>query len=139
MPVPAIVQWIDGKPDFRQIDNEKYIRHYKYKLCAVCCTKLTLACYWVGGDRSKESHYFADGPMHKECAELSINLCPFLNRTKPTYRGDDLKPMPIQIAEARPEKMYLLRGLTSAIEMHRLGSESLALWAGKQLTVIREF
>ena len=139
MPVPANARWIDGKPDFRQIDQEQYVRHFRHKLCAVCGTKLTLACYWVGGGRSMESHYFADGPMHEQCAELSINLCPFLSNRKPTFRGGDVTPMPVQDAEARPARMYLMRGITSAMEMHRLGAESLGLWAGKQLTVVREF
>jgi hypothetical protein len=139
MPVPAGVKWINGKPDFRQVDEKQYVHHFRYKLCSVCGTKLSLSCYWIGGDRSRESHYFADGAMHRECAELSIGLCPFLNRTRPTYRGDDLKPMKAQVAEDRPEKMYLMRGMTSAIEWHRLGAESLALWAGKQLTVVKEF
>jgi hypothetical protein len=139
MPVPVVVKWIDGKPDFRQIDGETYVQHYRYKLCSVCGTKLKLSCYWVGGKASADSHYFADGPMHEKCAELSINLCPFLNGTKPTYRGDDVKAMPLQAADERPAKMYLLRGVTGAIEWHQLGSESAALYAGKQLTVVKEF
>jgi hypothetical protein len=140
MPVPESVLWIGDKPDFRQVDPEKYMHLYKYRLCSVCGTKLKLSCYWVGGQGCVDSHYFADGPMHKECAELSIDLCPFLNKTRPTYRGDDIKPMPVQDASgSRPEKMYLSRGLTDAIEMRQLGKESIALWAGKQLTVVREF
>src|SRR5271170_1064489 len=98
MPVPAIVKWVNGKPDFRQIDPDAYLRSYRYKLCAVCGTKLGLSCYWVGGPGCVESHYFADGPMHEQCAELSVRLCPFLNGTKPTFRGDDLKAMPLQDA-----------------------------------------
>jgi hypothetical protein len=139
MPVPAIVKWVDGKPDFRDIDHATYIKHYRYKLCAVCGTKLGLSCYWIGGGACKDEHYFVDGPMHEKCAELSIRWCPFLNKTKPTYRGTDLQAMPVQDASSRPDKMYLMRGVTSAIEWHRLGDESLALWAGKQLTVVREF
>jgi hypothetical protein len=116
-----------------------YLRHYQHKLCAVCGSKLALSCYWIGGGLCKESHYFSDGPMHKECAELSISLCPFLNNVRPTYRGDDIQAMSVQEADARPKQMYLMRGLTSAIEMRRLASESVALWAGKELTVVAEF
>lgn len=139
MPVPAIVKWISGKPDFRQVDMEKYVHHYRYKLCAICGTKLGLSCYWVGGPGCKESHYFIDGPTHRECAELSIRLCPYLNGARGHYRGDDLESMPIQNASNRPDKMYLLRGVTSAVELHQLGAESFGLYAGKQLTVVKEF
>jgi hypothetical protein len=139
MPVPATVRWIDGKPDFRQIDVAQYARHYEHKLCAVCGTKLGLSCYWMGGNRCRESHCFIDGPMHEECATLSIKLCPFLNKTRSGYRGDDVQAMPVQEADGRPEKMYLFRGATDAYSVQKLGEKSLALWAGKQLTVVREF
>ena len=140
MPVPATVKWIGGKPDFRQVDEQTYVKHFRYKLCSVCGTKLGLSCYWIGGEGCRAEHYFVDGAMHKECAELSVSICPFLNRTRPSYRGDDLKGMPIQDASsARPKRMYLMRGVTSAMEMHKLGEDSLAIWAGKQLTTVKEF
>jgi hypothetical protein len=138
MPVPEIVKWIDGKPDFRQVDEGKWLRYFRHKLCSICGTKLSLSCYWIGGRLCVDSHCFVDGPMHRECAELSMDACPFLNATKPTYRGE-LATMPVQDAVARPDKMYLMRGVTSAIEIRQLGPESIALWAGKQLSVIREF
>jgi hypothetical protein len=124
MPVPEIVQWHDGKPDFRAVDPARYIRHYRYKLCAICGTKLGLSCYWIGGEASAQSHYFTDGPMHRQCAELSISLCPFLTGTRQHFRGDDIKPIPEQQADRRPERMFLLRGFTAAIDMQQLGPES---------------
>lgn len=139
MPVPATVLWVGDKPDFRRVNNEAWVHHYKHKLCAVCGTKLTLSCYWIGGGACVNSHYFVDGAMHKECAELSISICPFLNNTRTSYRGDDIQGMPIQDMTSRPKAMYLMRGITSAIEMHRLGDNSVGLWAGKQLTVVKEF
>jgi hypothetical protein len=139
MPVPETVLWVDEKPDFRQVDPAKYIHAYRYRLCAVCGTKLGLSCYWVAGEASARSHYFADGPMHRECAELSISLCPFLNGTRTHYRGDDVKGIPEQRSDVRPERMFLLRGVTAAIDMQTLGPESIALYAGKQLTGVKEF
>ena len=139
MPVPAVVKWIGDKPDFRQVDQQEYLRHFKHKLCSICGTKLGLSCYWIGGENCKDQHYFIDGPMHKECAELSIKLCPFLNGVRQGYRGDDIKGMPMQDSTSRPEKMYLMRGVTSAIEMHALGNDSVAQYAGKQLTLVKEF
>jgi hypothetical protein len=35
LPVPEMVKWIDGKPDFRQVDERKFILHYQYRLCAI--------------------------------------------------------------------------------------------------------
>lgn len=71
------------------------------------------SCYWIGGDGCREGHYFVDGPMHQQCTELSMDRCPFQHRTRPSYRGDDLKPMPVQEdTTSRPAKIYLMRGGT---------------------------
>lgn len=137
MPVPAFIKWVDGKPNFRQIDEQQYMRHYQYRLCAICGTKLGLSCYWLGGEACMASHEFINGAMHRECAELSIRWCPFLNKTKPTYRGD-LKGAPMQDMSGRPDRMYLLRGVTSEIVMER-EPNWVGFHAGKQLTVVREF
>lgn len=137
LPVPEIVEWVNGKPDFRLVDPKKWLFHYQHKLCAICGKKLSLSCYWVGGALSKNNHYFTDGPMHELCAKESIKLCPFLNGTRLDYRGD-LPHDEIQVVDGRPEKMYLLRGYTSAITIKVIGTSPL-LWAGKELAVVREF
>lgn len=32
-PVPWFVAWVDGKPEFRAMDQEKFIRALREKLC----------------------------------------------------------------------------------------------------------
>jgi hypothetical protein len=38
--VPWFVDWIDGKPEFRAMNPEKWIRAIKNKLCWVCGERL---------------------------------------------------------------------------------------------------
>ena len=139
LPVPNAVLWRDGKPDFRATDPEKFLYHFKHRLCAVCGTKLGMSCYWIGGGRSAVSHYFTDGPMHQLCAEVSISHCPFLNGQRLHFRGDDIQGIPEQNNESRPERMFLLRGDTSALTLHQIGPESIVLYAGQRLTSVKEF
>jgi hypothetical protein len=137
LPVPETVKWIDGKPDFRQIDENKLDRAIKLKLCAVCGKKLGFNCYWIGGPNCKVNHFFLDSAMHRECAEESARLCPFLNGTRRHYR-EELTPHPMQDISGRPTSNFIMRGVTAAMEVRPLGKE-FALYAGDHLTVIKEF
>lgn len=68
-----------------------------------------------------------------------MEICPFLNGTKPTYRGT-LERHPNQDATKRPEKLFLMRGLSARLEVVRFkGQEHLALFAGQGLMKVRTF
>jgi hypothetical protein len=79
MPVPFTFLWVDGKPDFTVVDREPWLRCVKYKLCGLCGQKLGLSGMWfIGGPGSMQSRLFFDPPMHRECAEYALKVCPFL-------------------------------------------------------------
>ena len=137
LPVPITAKWIDGKPDFRQTDHEQMIRCIRFGLCGVCGGKLKLTCYWIGGPLCQRNRCFADAAMHRECAEESIRLCPFLNGKRQGYRGD-LPHVAGQDATARPKRMLLMRGLTAAAEWRLVNGESL-IYAGDRLETVGEF
>jgi hypothetical protein len=137
LPVPETVKWVNGKPDFRQIDEDKLAKAVKYKLCAVCGKRLKFYAFWIGGERTLQFHYFTDAPMHKECAEESMRLCPFLNGTRQHYRGE-LPTHELHDTSARPERMYLMRGVTAAFEVRMLGKAPV-LYAGDLLTAVQQF
>ena len=138
LPVPATAKWENGKPDFRTTDHFELLRCVKFKLCAVCGNKLGLTCYWVGGPLCQQNHYFTDPGMHEECARESMRLCPFLNGKRQEYRGD-LPAMSAMDASQRPERMFLMRGLTEVLEWRSLGGDNYAIYAGDKLTTIEEF
>lgn len=81
-PVPWFVAWVDGKPEFRISDNQKWLKCVKYAAC------------WVCGERVGKFKTFVIGPMcavnrttcepgcHLDCAIFSATACPFLTLPK---------------------------------------------------------
>jgi len=108
-PVPYIVL-IDqtGKPQFTINDDEKVKRCDRRKLCSICGKPHDRDGFWfVGGSRCflHPQGAFLDPPLHLECAEYALRVCPFLAARRYTKRIDDAKLAP----GATPEGMTLLR------------------------------
>src|ERR1700676_4577802 len=80
-PVPFIVKWVEGKPDFRVVDMDKWDRCVKERLCSICGNRLGEISYIVGGPVTGESYHFFDPPMHQGCAEFSSRVCPYVSGT----------------------------------------------------------
>ena len=78
-PVPWFVQWIDGKPDFRVMDPDKWVAAVKYKLCWVCGEPLGKFKAFVIGPMCAINRTSSEPPSHRECAEFSAKTCPFLS------------------------------------------------------------
>lgn len=138
LPVPVTAKWVDGKPDFRQTDTEQMIRCVKFGLCGVCGGKLGFTAYWIGGPQCQRNHYFADAAMHRECAEESMRLCPFLNGKRQQYRGD-LPHTNLQEASGRPTRMFLMRTATADMGWRDLGKSGTLIYAGDRLDTVGEF
>jgi hypothetical protein len=135
LPVPYIVKWVSGKPDFRDAEPSAWADCLKRRACGVCGKALGEWCFYIGGPQSAKSGLFTDPPMHGTCAAESIKLCPFLNRTRPTYRG--YKPhssFQTSCAE-RPGTMHLLRGRTKNLALCKLPDDQVVIYSGKIETV----
>lgn len=78
-PIPALV-FIDdaGKPDFRITDHAKWLRACAQRTCALCGEPMGRHLAFVGGPLSHRNRVFTDLPMHKDCAEYALQVCPFL-------------------------------------------------------------
>ncbi len=81
-PVPFFVPWIGGKPDFRMLDANKQKMCVEKNLCSICGKKLHEYQYFITGPMGKMNGVHSDPPMHKDCAEYSINVCPHLHFEK---------------------------------------------------------
>jgi hypothetical protein len=137
-PVPVIFKWTQGKPDFREIDIDKWFAAVKNKTCMVCGDDLDYWSWYVGGDLCLKNHLMINGAMHKPCAEESMKLCPFLNTTWTAYRGD-LPAHPRQnVKSGRPEVMFLMRGKTDAMRLVNFEGSSM-IYAGSKLESVTEF
>lgn len=114
-PVPFIVKWIDGKPDFRVVDPEKWERCVREKLCSICGFRLGEISFIVGGPVTGKRYLFFDPPMHKKCAEFSAEVCPYVSGKNRKFSD---RPIPeghtnlddVQSREASPELfLYKIR------------------------------
>lgn len=77
-PVPWFVTWNDGKPDFRLLDEHKFIRAVREGRCSVCGKILGRFKSFVGGPMNVLQLISGEPPMHHDCATFSVRACPFL-------------------------------------------------------------
>lgn len=95
--VPWFVAWIDGQPEFRVADPEKFAMAIKQRLCWICGGKLGAHLAFVIGPMCAINRTSADPPSHRECAEYAVKVCPFL--TKPDFERRECG-MPENVEEA---------------------------------------
>jgi hypothetical protein len=89
-PVPWFVQWIDGKPDFRVMDADKWARAVRLDLCWLCGQTLGRFKCFVAGPMCAINRTSAEPPSHRDCAEYALRACPFLTKPKMRRNEQDL-------------------------------------------------
>ena len=89
-PIPFFVSYIDGKPEFRLADGEKFAACVRQRLCWVCGQPLGHFKTFVLGPMCTVSRTSADPPSHTDCAVWSVQACPFLVRPNMVRREDEL-------------------------------------------------
>jgi hypothetical protein len=82
LPVPFFVAQVDGKPDFRIAEADKVARCRQEYLCWICGQKLGRYMTFVIGPMCAVNRISAEPPMHRDCAEYSVKVCPFLLNPK---------------------------------------------------------
>jgi hypothetical protein len=89
-PVPWFVAWVDGKPEFRAMDREKFVRAIKQRLCWVCGERLGTNLCFVAGPMCGINRTSSEPPSHVECARWSAKNCPFLSNPRMIRREDEV-------------------------------------------------
>lgn len=85
-PIPySVLAKTNGTPDFRVIDQVKWVQCVVYRLCALTGHPLKDRMAFVGGPLSMQSRCFTDAAMLPEAAEYAIQVCPFLAAPKFGY------------------------------------------------------
>lgn len=79
-PVPWFVAWVDGEPEFRAADGQKYRRALHEHLCWTCGERLGTHLSFVIGPMCAVNRISAEPPSHHDCAVFSAIACPFLSR-----------------------------------------------------------
>lgn len=125
-PVPWFVAWVDGKPEFRAMDPEKFVRAIREKLCWVCGERLGVHVCFVAGPMCGINRTSSEPPSHLECAKWSAENCPFLSNPRMVRREDDqinnerLRENAAGIALARNPGVAML-WITRQFEVFRTG------------------
>jgi hypothetical protein len=81
-PVPAFIEWIDGKPDFRYARAEFRARAFKQGLCWICGDKLGVHRVYAIGPMCVVNRVTSEPASHRDCAEYAVKACPFLARPR---------------------------------------------------------
>lgn len=114
-PIPFIVL-IDksGQPQFTINDHSRTEECRRKRLCSICGKRFDRnpvtfreEFWFVGGSRCflHEHGAFLDPPVHYECAEYALRVCPFLAARRYSNRIDDRKLNPANM----PANMALIR------------------------------
>lgn len=88
-PVPWFVAWIDGKPEFRAMDEQKWVRAVKERRCWICGEPLGRYLAFPIGPMCGLNRTTSEPPSHLDCAKWSVRNCPFLSQKENKYREDD--------------------------------------------------
>lgn len=101
LPVPfGVLVTQDGTPHFTINDSEKVARVIRERRCAICGNKLHGRSMWfVGGPMSAfhDAGGYVDPPLHYECADYALKVCPYLAAPKYAGRLDDATLKPEQV------------------------------------------
>ena len=91
--VPWFVDYIDGKPEFRAMNREKWIKAVQFRLCWVCGERMGRYLAFVAGPMCGINRTTSEPPCHLECAQWSVRNCPFLANPEAMRRVDENVPL----------------------------------------------
>jgi hypothetical protein len=80
-PIPFnILRDHEGKPHFQINDDEMSWKCIKERLCSICGQELLDDIWMTGGNLSvfHERGAFVDTPVHHECGQYAMQVCPYL-------------------------------------------------------------
>jgi hypothetical protein len=84
----------DGVPQFAINDHHRTAEALYRMLCPICGETLERTMWFVGGPKSAfhKDGVFLDQPMHLECVEYALAVCPYL--AAKNYKHKEKKEMP---------------------------------------------
>jgi hypothetical protein len=91
-PVPKFVAWVDGKPDFRVVDQRWMAQAVNKKLCWLCGEKLGRYLAFVLGPMCAVNRINSEPPSHLDCARFAVKACPFLTQPRRGRNRDEALP-----------------------------------------------
>lgn len=126
----------DGTWDFKIVSEANRVACAKDRLCWVCGEALLTPIVFIGGPVSTARRLYNDGPMHPECADDALAICPFMLGTMDYAESFDISKHPGHPGFASgvdrpagmtaPETMYRL--VTSGFQVALVPHGDQELW-----------
>jgi len=91
-PVPWFVDWIDGVPDHRVVDQRKFKRAVVERRCWTCGEVMGKWLMFVIGPMCGINRTTSEPASHRDCAIWAVRNCPFLSRPHMVRRDGNLPP-----------------------------------------------
>ncbi len=88
-PIPWFVAYIEGKPEFRAMDHDKFVKAIREKRCWVCGQTMGIYVCFVAGPMCGINRTSSEPPSHLECGRWSAVNCPFLSNPRMVRREDE--------------------------------------------------
>ena len=136
-PIPyAVMVDSNGVPDFRVTDIEKWVFAVQHKRCGLCGEPLGARMAFVGGPKCHKYRVFTDLPMHRDCAEYALRVCPYLALPRATHalhyqtgqqKGDYTLRVTESASTEKPDRFVL--GIAKSYTPLRLPDSSYGLQA----------
>jgi hypothetical protein len=77
-PVPWFVSYINGAPDFRVVDPDKWVKAVRFGNCWLCGERVGRLHTFVLGPLNVINRVSAEPPCHIDCARFAVKACPFM-------------------------------------------------------------
>lgn len=109
-PIPYFVPKDEnGIFQLKYASQEKMNNCLKYGKCCVCFKPLNKMDYWfISGPIGLQTQTDSHPPMHKNCAEYSLKICPHLFFEKTHRTSDEENAQPFQITQ-KPKEFFLVK------------------------------
>lgn len=108
LPVPWFVTWIDGKPDFRLIEPDRFVQAIRRELCWVCGQPMGRFRAFTIGPMCAVNRVSGEPPSHRDCAIYSATNCPFLTNPRSVRRTSGI-PEEVAARMASPAGVMIRR------------------------------
>jgi hypothetical protein len=89
-PVPWFVPKLNGVPEFRGMDVDKFARAVRERRCWVCGDRRGVYVAFVVGPMCGINRISSEPPSHLACARWSARNCPFLSNPRMVRREDEV-------------------------------------------------
>jgi hypothetical protein len=99
-PIPFFVSYVNGLPDFRMVDEKKYMQCVANNVCYICGQPMGRHKSFVAGSLMLVNKMNVEPPMHHDCATYAVKACPFM-----------LLPKSVRRTAGMPEEAIQMQGI----------------------------